>query len=95
MFSSPVREGEAAGEGVPHARWVPASPGAPFPELPHACKYIYIYISMTHSAAGKSVVRIIATRSNNFFTLGAENLFQLLSLDKGSDWQMTEGPQAS
>ena len=44
MFSSPVREGEAAGEGVPHARWVPASPGAPFPELPHACKYIYIYI---------------------------------------------------
>ena len=41
---------------------------------------IYIYISMTHSAAGKSVVRVIATRSNNFFTLGAENLFQLLSL---------------
>ena len=50
---------------------------------------------MTHSAAGKSVARVIATRSNNFFTLGAENLFQLLSLDKGSDWQMTEGPQAS
>ena len=50
---------------------------------------------MTHSAAGKSVVRVIATRSNNFFTLGAENLFQLLSLDKGIDWQMTEGPQAS
>ena len=81
MFSSPVRAGEAGAEGVPHAPWVPASPGAPFAEPPHACKYIYmcvckcVCVSLTNSAAGKSVARVVATKSNNFFTLGTENLF--------------------
>ena len=39
------------------------------------CVCVCVCVSVTNSAAGKSVARVIATESNNFFTLGAENLF--------------------